>query len=332
MILVADFIQPWLIILMVEPHPSIGHSPAMNSADIQIVITESDRELFHSQGFIVKTRILSSSFIDALRARFPLLFAGRFDTGVYPDEWYWREELSLPDVTRHMANAWKADLTVARLVLSEEIARAAAAFTGWDGVRLGQDTLWWKPPQTKPIAFHQDTSFMNFLDPPQTITCWVTLDDTSSEAGTIQYAAGSHRWPLTELPKTFHAVEDYCAPMREAAKAAGVAPPDPIPIEIPAGSCAFHAGELWHGSGANVTSERMRRGIGIHLLPASARFSDRPGGYIYRRYQRTGSPELDESFFPMIWSKEGRRTDWIAGYLQDGVRRRRLPPLPDAER
>jgi phytanoyl-CoA hydroxylase len=124
-------------------------------------------------------------------------------------------------------------------------------------------------------------------------------------------------------------VEDYRAPMREAAKAAGVEPPDPIPIEIPAGSCTFHAGELWHGSGANVTGELMRRGIGIHLLPASACFSDRPGGYIYRRYQRTGSPELDESFFPIIWSREGRRTDWIEGYLQDGVRRRCLTRTDD---
>ena len=30
--------------------------------------------------------------------------------------------MSLPDVTRHMANAWKADLTIARLVLSADLA------------------------------------------------------------------------------------------------------------------------------------------------------------------------------------------------------------------
>jgi phytanoyl-CoA hydroxylase len=315
-----DFVRHMTEFYSIETNIAIRHSQTMDSVDIHIAITESDRALFQLQGFIVKTRVLSEPLMNALRTRFPLLFAGNFDTGVYPDEWYWRKELSLPDVTRHMANAWKADLTVARLALSKEIAQAAAILTGWDGVRLGQDTVWWKPPQTKPIAFHQDTSFMNFLDPAQTITCWVTLDDTQRTAGTIEYAAGSHRWPLTPLPKTFHAAEDFCAPMRAAAKAAGVEPPDPIPIEIPAGSCTFHAGELWHGSGANVASEQMRRSIGIHLLPASVRFSDRPGGYIYRRYQRTGSAELDESFFPIIWSKEGGRTDWIAGYLRDGVR------------
>src|SRR5262249_23044548 len=31
----------------------------------------------------------------------------------------------------------------------------------------------------------------------------------------------------------------------------------------------------------------------------------RPGGYIYRRYQRTDDPRLDESFFPLVWSRSG---------------------------
>ncbi len=104
----------------------------------------------------------TSAQIEALRASFPRIFAGKFDTGVYPDEWYWREGMSLPDVTRHMANAWKSDLTVAKLALSESIGRFAAELSGWDSTRLGQDTIWWKAPLTKPIALHQDTSFLDY--------------------------------------------------------------------------------------------------------------------------------------------------------------------------
>jgi ectoine hydroxylase-related dioxygenase (phytanoyl-CoA dioxygenase family) len=47
---------------------------------------------------------------------------------------------------------------------------------------------------------HQDTSFLDFIDPPSSITCWVTLDDTHRDAGTLEYAPGSHKWPLTRLP------------------------------------------------------------------------------------------------------------------------------------
>jgi phytanoyl-CoA hydroxylase len=278
-------------------------------------------ETFRRQGFLVAERLLSEARVAALRESFPKLFAGRFDTGIYPDEWYWREGMSLPDVTRHMGNAWKSDLAVARLALSADIGKAAVTLSGWSGARLGQDTIWWKPPHTKPIAYHQDSSFMDFLNPAQTVTCWVTLDDTHPEAGTLEYVPGSHLWPLTTIPKGFHAPDDYRREMRVAAAAAGINPPDPVMIVVPAGSCVFHAGEIWHGSGPNTTGDRMRRSIGVHMVPVEAEFSDRPGGYIYRRYQITGDARLNESFFPILWSQGGHRTKWIDGYCQDGVRR-----------
>jgi hypothetical protein len=65
----------------------------------------------------------------------------------------------------------------------------------------------------------------------------------------------------------------------------------------------------------------MRRSIGIHMVPADAQFSERQGGYIYRRYQRTDDPSLDESYFPLLWSTEGKCTAWIDSYCETGRRR-----------
>ena len=90
---------------------------------------------------------------------------------------------------------------------------------------------------------------MDFLDPAQTVTCSVTLDDTHRDAGTLESARGSHLWPLTPLQEAFHGQHDYRSQMKAAAAAAGVEPPEPTFIEVPAGSCVFHAGEIWHGSG-----------------------------------------------------------------------------------
>ena len=173
-------------------------------------------------------------------------------------------------------------------------------------------------PGTKPIKLHQDTSFLDYLDPPKTVTCWLTLDDTHRDAGTIEYVPGSHHWPVAPLPQDFHIAEDYRAAMLAAAESAGVSTPDSVKIEVPAGSAVFHAGEIWHGSGPNLTDDRMRRSIGIHMLRGDVRFSNRPGGYIYRRYQIAGDPELNESFFPTLWSKDGYRTPWIDRYCQSG--------------
>lgn len=287
---------------------------------MHIEITAQDRQDFARDGFIVKHNLLSAQQVEALRDQFPKLFRGEFDTGVYPDEWHWREGMSRDDVTRHMANLWKSDLTTARIALSEAIAQAAATLAGWTGARMGQDTIWWKPPGAKAVAYHQDTSFMRFLDPAQTITCWIALDDTHRDAGTLEYAPGSHHWPITELPNVFAAEADHREPMRQAARAAGVEPPAPFFVEIPAGSCTFHSGEAWHGSAANATRDQVRRSLGIHLLPEQTRFSNRAGGYIYRRYQLTGDPNMNESFFPILWSETGQRTPWIEAYLETGSR------------
>ncbi|PWT99607.1 MAG: phytanoyl-CoA dioxygenase family protein [Candidatus Melainabacteria bacterium] len=292
------------------------HCPFRNQMNIE----SQDIERFQKQGFLIVPDLIDLNAVEALRQRFPFIFSGKFDTGVYPDEWYWREGMSLPDITRHMGNVWKSDLTIAKLVLSTELARAATLLTGWSGVRLGQDTIWWKTPKSKAIALHQDTSFMDFLDPAQTITCWITLDETSRHTGTLEYMPGSHRWPLTELPDDFHAPDNYRARMEKAAQMAGLTNPETVFVEVPPGSVAFHAGETWHGSASNDSDDRMRRSIGIHYLPVSAKFSDRPGGYIYRRYQLSGSDQLDESFFPVLWNNNGALTPWLQSYLSTGRR------------
>ena len=283
-------------------------------------ISQNDRDGFNKDGFLVIETRLIKIMLSNCGLHSPGIFRGDFDTGVFPDEWHWREGVSLPDVTRHMANVWKSDLTIASLALSPDIGRAASYLTGWAGVKLGQDTIWWKPAGTKAGTFHQDTSFMGFLNPASTITCWFTLDQTHAGAGALQYVRGSHKWPLTDIPSDFLAPDDYQKPMRIAASEAGVVQPDIVTIEVPAGSCVIHSGETWHGSEANISGSTMRRSIGVHMIPENAEFTDAHGGYIYRRYQRSGSNELEESFFPVLYSSANERTRWIKQYCDTGRR------------
>jgi len=86
-----------------------------------VAIAEEEILRFDEDGFLIVENLIDAKTVGRLRSRFGPLFAGEFETGVYPDEWYWREGMSLPDVTRHMANAWKSDLAIAEVVLSPEI-------------------------------------------------------------------------------------------------------------------------------------------------------------------------------------------------------------------
>ena len=59
-------------------------------------IDDADIDRFKRNGYLIVENFLDTAQVEALRGSFPKLFAGKFDTGIYPDEWYWREGMSLP--------------------------------------------------------------------------------------------------------------------------------------------------------------------------------------------------------------------------------------------
>jgi 2-oxoglutarate-dependent dioxygenase len=260
---------------------------------------QAAREQFCRDGFVVMEPAYSVTQCGWIKDRLTGLFSGVFPTGVFPDEWYWREGISFPDATRHMANAWKSDPAIAKLVLADWIGQWITYLRGWDGSRLGQDTIWIKPPNARASALHQDNSFIDYLLPAAMTTCWMTFDDTYADAATIEYIPGSHVWPTVALPRDFHAPEGgYRARMLASAAAAGIDAPASVRLEVPAGSIAFHDGNVWHGAGAGHRTGTWRHTLAAHLLPIEARFTGSTGGYIYRRYQLPGTDRLHDHFFP----------------------------------
>ncbi|MBE9077551.1 phytanoyl-CoA dioxygenase family protein [Romeria aff. gracilis LEGE 07310] len=297
-----------------------------------IQLTAAQLQQFEDDGFLIIENLLPTELAHTLASRLNPLFHGEFETGIYPDEWYWRPGLSLPDVTREMCNAWKCDRTIASLVLSAEIGRLSATLAGWDGARIGQDSLWMKPPGAKAIAMHQDGAYIDYLDPPSMMTCWIALDDASVADGTLIYARGSHKWDLVDVSGEFHApTKDYRWAMLQAAEKAGVTEPELVVVDVPAGGCAFHHGRTWHGLCKTTRTEGVFHSIGLHTLPAQARFhpTNAPG-YIYGRYKRIDDLELDESFFPILWQKDGYRTPFLRDYCEDALLSRTVNRLTTA--
>jgi 2-oxoglutarate-dependent dioxygenase len=275
-------------------------------------ITQSQIEQFHADGFLIMPELLSPDDVQRALARFEPLFRGEFETGLYPDEWNWQEGRDPPDRTRQICNGWKSDRTIAGIVLRAEIGRICATLAGWTGARIGQDNVLWKPPGAKALGYHQDDSYCRWVIPPGFTTCWMALDDTTAAGGTIEYARGSHRWGLFPKIRQFHAPEDYREALDAAAKSVG-AKIDLVPVEVPAGGCAIHAGGVWHGSAANRTAE-PRRSLVTHCIAAEARFHPTEVSYIYSRYRRIGDDAMDESFFPILWTRSGYRTSFLEGY------------------
>ena len=206
-------------------------------------------EAFHRDGFlVVEEGLISRKALERLRERYLPLFDGEYETGIRPDEVNWVRGRDPEDRTRQLCNAWKSDTVVAAQVLSARIGRLAAELMGYDGVRILQDNVLWKPPGTKAIGFHQDGSYADYLVPPEMVTCWMSLHDTAADAGPIAYVRGSNGWGVSPPSRAqFHAPDDWLAGVRDA-QPPGWGELDIVPVVVKAGGGAFHHNATWHGS------------------------------------------------------------------------------------
>jgi ectoine hydroxylase-related dioxygenase (phytanoyl-CoA dioxygenase family) len=195
---------------------------------------------------------VSERGLELLRERYVRLFDGEYETGIRPDEVNWVPGRDPEDRTRQLCNAWKSDTVVAAQVLSARTGRLAAQLARYRGVRILQDNVLWKPPGTKAIGFHQDASYADYLVPPEMITCWISLHETQTDAGPLEFVRGSHTWPKSPAERTqFHAPDDWLAGPR-AAEPEG-AELEVAQVVVKAGGGSFHHGLTWHGSAPNTS-------------------------------------------------------------------------------
>ena len=216
-------------------------------------LTEEHVRRFQADGFVIVDRIIDPSLATSVLARYEELFAGHFETGLYPDEWNWRTGRDTPDLTRQICNAWKSDRGIAQVVLRADIGRAVCPIgrVARDPVEPGQRACGSPPAESPGVspglelrAVGRPAGLGELLDRARR---------HHGAGGTVEYVRGSHRWQPWGMIAEFHGPDDPHLDLREAAAAAGVQP-EFVPVEVPAGGGAFHAGWTWHGSGVNHAS------------------------------------------------------------------------------
>ena len=282
----------------------------------KFVITADQTKQFHRDGVVLLDRLITVQEAARLRERFECLFRGEFETGTLPDEVNWQEGKSDPELSRQICNGWRADRTVARTVLRQDIAQAIAELMGWNGTRIMQDNIIWKPVGARALNFHQDNAYLGWFDPGQICTVWIALDDIDAQNGTKELVRGSHQRGLIEPQGEFHGPDDYQAPMQKRAAELGVAP-QILHVAVPAGCGSVHHGMIWHGSGPN-NGTAPRRSLVIHAMPDDSRYRRdgffKGNGPVYSRYARIDSDEMDENYFPILWRSDGYRTPALEKY------------------
>jgi ectoine hydroxylase-related dioxygenase (phytanoyl-CoA dioxygenase family) len=273
--------------------------------------TDEQLDGFRRDGFlVVEHDFLDAETVERLRERFARLFAGEYETGIQPDEVKWVPGRDPEDQTRQVCNVWKADRTFGSQLLSTRTGRLVASLMGWDGVRVLQDVCIWKPPRAAPLPMHRDGARLGYIVPSESVTCWIALDRTSREAGAITYARGSHLWPQPGR-RDSQVSDDWLEPAKAAMPAECEL--ELVTPAVEAGGAIFHRHDTLHGYGPN-TEDVTSRGVITHFAHADTRFHSSIANPVYSRYRRVGDTSLDESFFPIVWARNGGRSSWLDEY------------------
>ena len=272
---------------------------------------------FRTDGFTLVDHIIDTEQVEILRKAFDRIFSGEFETGMRPDEVNWQLGESDPELTRQICNAWKADRSIAAVILRADFGRVISELMDWPGTRVMQDNAIWKPVGAKSLGYHQDNAYLQWFKPGEICTLWIALDDIEAENGTMELVKGSHHWQQTEPEGEFHAPDDYRAAMIKYAKLEGI-DPEIVPVVVSEGGGSLHHGWTWHGSGPN-TGSNPRRSLVLHAMSSEVEFVPEEfhqgTGPIYSRYALSDSKEMDENHFPIIWRRDGYRSKGIEGQL-----------------
>ena len=278
---------------------------------------------FAREGYVILDALVGGAYCDELNKRLERLLRGEYATGTPPDkvppfstDLRAKKGKAVPPIggpskrTLQLVNVWKADPAFAALVLSPTLGRLVADVAGWkSGARVANDQVWAKPAGGAPLTFHRDSGYFDFV-PSEVATVWIALDDMDDELGPLEYCARSHLWGDGRWgsAQTFFDSKDRFALLHDAARREGVADPAAsLHIErlrVAKGGAGIHNGRLWHGSGKNASSTRPRRGLGIHFVPASARFRDGESTTMAHRSRVGSSLELPEDSFPITFARK----------------------------
>lgn len=283
-----------------SPMADLFDQPANAAEWEQYMLTEEQVSFFQENGYISGIKILNENQVDRLNEELVKL------QSVTEEEkqlfyHYDSNESEDPDkVLFHAIGAWRITPGFHDLVWSPAYRMAAYQLLG-KSFRLFHDQLFCKPAKHGGVvAWHQDFSYWTFTRPMHHLTCWIGLDDATTENGCLYYVPGSHKWgllPITGLTGDMEAVKDVLTEEQVTIFDGKVA------NELTKGYASFHHPLMMHGSYANY-SDRPRRAVVLNAM------ADQTLGNTanYERMEALQSfPQmehgqvLDSKFFPLLF-------------------------------
>lgn len=239
--------------------------PKLSEKEIWDAYKLSDEQVafFNEYGYLSHVKILEDAQIEALRKDLSEIRDPAHPKNDLFYEFHSNESTDPNTVLFHSLGHWRITEGFHDVLWNPRFVVAASQLLGTKSVRFWHDQLFCKPAKHGGVvAWHQDYSYWTRTTPMQHLTCWVGLDDATSENGCLNYIPKSHHWPLLDridLAGDMDSLKDHLTePQKEAYD-------KKVAIEMPAGYGTFHHPLMVHGSYANK-SDRSRRAFVLNVF------------------------------------------------------------------
>ncbi|HYD10813.1 MAG TPA: phytanoyl-CoA dioxygenase family protein [Acidimicrobiales bacterium] len=192
-------------------------------------------------------------------------------------------------------NLWEDRPEVRPLTFHPKISQAAAELLGVDAVRVWHDQALYKRAGGRSTDAHQDHPYWP-IEETSSVTAWIPFQGSTLANGALGYLPGTHAIGLRRFVNIF-----YGEP-RDILSDPEVAGIEPVFLEVPAGSVAFHHGLTVHLAKANTTTRDRAVHTVIYFPDGSHRGYPHPHFAVDRAGIEVGQ-KIDSDVTPIAWPR-----------------------------
>jgi ectoine hydroxylase-related dioxygenase (phytanoyl-CoA dioxygenase family) len=246
---------------------------------------------FQEQGYVVVPELLSVDELDHYGALVREAVRYRTSRDTVPLEKKSRYQQSFVQCM----NLWEDFPEIRPLTFHQTLGQVAAELLSVDAVRLWHDQALFKQAGGRGTDPHQDHPYWP-INETASVTAWIPFSGSTLASGAMAYLPGSHAIGLRKFVNIFFGEPHDLLADPELA---GI---EPVYVEVPKGSVAFHHGLSVHLAGPNTTDTDRAVHTIIYFPDGSTRGYPYPHFAVDRAGIDVGST-IDGDVTPIAWPR-----------------------------
>ncbi|HEY4111458.1 phytanoyl-CoA dioxygenase family protein [Puia sp.] len=273
--------------------------PAKPSEWERYKLSNEQLAFFREYGYLTDVKMLDDWQVERLKGELEAIMDPDHPLNGLFHEFHSNESTDANAVLFHALGAWRITEGFHDVLWNPAFVMAASQLLGDQAVRFWHDQLFCKPARHGGVvAWHQDYSYWTRTGPIQHLTCWVGLDDATTENGCLYYVPKSQNWGLLDKPDLAGDMEGLMQYLTEEQKTEF----KPVPIELKKGYATFHHPLMVHGSFAN-SSPHARRAFVLNVFTDGTK-SNTDEVLLKGVPPIPAGNRMEGQFFPLLFSGE----------------------------